>query len=305
MSYSLLERDFLGVYDTYADASLVELFGQRDAGVSADRVEYLLQEGLLAKKDLPGRLVLGVDAPVDPWQFAILMGALTAAESGRETHLAKGLRDIVKMRTLSLKQWANKVNTLIAGRLFNREPDPTTFNWLTEEEQAAWAAAKHRSLEYMQAATKKGREAVARTLREELAEGVRLALPPEKVAARLARKAQKWNWASDWDRVARTELQAAYNDGVVTTAIKSSASNRIARIPETGACQSCRRLLLDRSGIPIVWDIATITANGTNIGKAKSAWMATVWPIHPNCRCGTIVVPEGQEFDNGWNLVQS
>jgi len=107
----------------------------------------------------------------------------------------------------------------------------------------------------------------------------------------------------DWRRVARTELQAAYNEGVVAATVSKSGYNaRIARVPERDACQTCKKLFLE-DGIPKIFSIRELMANGNNVGKQKGDWLSTVWPVHPNCRCDTVSVPPGYGFDRNWNLV--
>jgi len=102
------------------------------------------------------------------------------------------------------------------------------------------------------------------------------------------------DWTHNWERIARTELQGAYNDGQLLAGIENYGPEaRIARFPETGACSYCRAHFLDAAGRPRVFPIQESMDNGTNVGKRRAEWVPTIWPMHPNCRCDTISVPPG------------
>ena len=113
-------------------------------------------------------------------------------------------------------------------------------------------------------------------------------------------------WGRNWGRIAKTELQGAYNEATVIEAIRLyGPDGLVARPPENGACVHCKALLLNSDGTPKIFNVEDLINNGTNVGKKSSQWKATVWPIHPNCRCGTQIVPEGFVFDNDWSLIRS
>lgn len=114
------------------------------------------------------------------------------------------------------------------------------------------------------------------------------------------------DWARNWGRIARTELQGAYVEGVVIDAIRQEgAGARIARIPEPGACEHCRRVFLDEQGRPRIFTAEELVNNGTNVGRKAADWRATTWPVHPNCACDVQVVPPGMEFDAKGRLVRA
>jgi hypothetical protein len=105
------------------------------------------------------------------------------------------------------------------------------------------------------------------------------------------------DFGHNWKRIARTELQSVYNEGVLIAAAKVyGTATRIARIPESGACPHCKRLLLGEDGNPIVWRAEVLIANGVNVGRKPVDWKATVFAIHPHCFCGTISVPPGDFY---------
>jgi hypothetical protein len=47
----------------------------------------------------------------------------------------------------------------------------------------------------------------------------------------------------------------------------------------------CRRLHTNPDGSPRIYNLSELVANGSNIGKPKSAWKAVVSGTHPGCRC--------------------
>jgi len=115
---------------------------------------------------------------------------------------------------------------------------------------------------------------------------------PERLALELMQKTD--DWEHNWERVARTEIQGAYNEGRIMSAIDNYGREaRIAKVTETGACDHCIRLHRDENGNPKIFTLEELFANGTNVGKTKRSWLATAWPVHPNCRCDTVVVPPG------------
>lgn len=140
------------------------------------------------------------------------------------------------------------------------------------------------------------------TIREATAEAVARAWSADRLASELGNRTQ--DWARDWRRIAVTELQGALNDAVAIRTLRlDGPEGRIARIPETNACEACKTLFLDGDGRPRIFTVAEIVANGTNVGKKRDEWRPTVWGIHPRCRCGTQRVPAGFAFNGAWELV--
>ena len=138
------------------------------------------------------------------------------------------------------------------------------------------------------------RKELVDTIRKEVAAAWTTHRDPKMLASALARATG--DFTRDWRRIALTELQAAYNDGVAIDAVQRYGKEaQVARLPESRACKDCRRLLLDASGTPILWSVQALARNGTNVGRKKQDWLATLFPIHPKCRCGTIAVPPGYE----------
>lgn len=141
------------------------------------------------------------------------------------------------------------------------------------------------------------------TIREATAEAVARGWAADRLASELANRTE--DWGRNWKRIAVTELQGAMNDAVVISALRLDGEDaRIARIPETDACEACRALFLGADGRPRIFVVTDLVANGTNVGKKREDWKATIWPTHPSCRCSTQRIPAGFAFNAQWELVR-
>jgi len=135
------------------------------------------------------------------------------------------------------------------------------------------------------------------------AEAVAKVWTPERLASELGHKTKEWS--RNWLRVARTELQGANNEGVAIEAMRAFGSEaRVARVPEAGACEDCIRLFT-KGGRPIVFPVTELLANGTNVGRKKKDWVASLFCLHPLCRCSTMAVPPGTTVTHDGTLVAS
>lgn len=171
--------------------------------------------------------------------------------------------------------------------------------WLTPAEKRAWVAATDRAGVYVTSITDKARQRV----QDLTSIAVDRGWSKERLQESLERS---WTDSTrDWKRVARTELQGAYNEGTVVHAVDLyGAAARVARVPESGACEHCLRLFLGPNGRPIIWYADELAANGTNVGRKPDQWKATIWPVHPNCLCGSVLIPPGKTLDHQWKLVK-
>jgi len=138
-------------------------------------------------------------------------------------------------------------------------------------------------------------------LPEELAEAVARGRTSEQLATDLGNASG--NWDRNWHRIARTELQGVYNEATVVESLEIYGDEaQVARTPDQTACVDCRRVFL-QGDVPIVFSVAELVANDTNAGLKRQDWRPTIWPVHPNCRCGVQVIPPGFTMDENWDLV--
>lgn len=141
------------------------------------------------------------------------------------------------------------------------------------------------------------RQRKIRIIREEVLKEMEGGRSPKALAARLSR--MTGDMGRNWHRIAMTELQACMNEATFLQAYeRRGESAQVARVPESRACTSCRDLFLDAGGLPKVWNLKELLKNGTNVGKKREDWKATLYPIHPKCACACIAVPPGMRVDS-------
>lgn len=112
------------------------------------------------------------------------------------------------------------------------------------------------------------------------------------------------NWERDWQRVARTELVEAHNQGALQALITRHPDSQQAiaramppqtpsilvyKIPSVNACPYCKKIWLDADGSPRLYPLSDVMANGSNEGRKATDWRPVVGPIHPNCTEGALL----------------
>lgn len=128
------------------------------------------------------------------------------------------------------------------------------------------------------------------TIRKFVSEATATHRNPYKLASDLA--SATGDYGRNWMRIAVTEMQGSFNDAQALEAVRVYGKEaKIARVPETSACDDCNRLFLDKDKRPIIWDVRELVKNGTNVGLPRAAWKATLWPLHPLCKCSSQVIP--------------
>jgi len=322
------------VFQAHHDAFLVELLGVEGSGLSEAVIEFLLEGGYLQPPQLEGVFIPGSKYKIDPYgftlQIASAMNAVPSEERAEMTQwpLSKWVSHIddridareeedeeelapLEQPVKLVTKPATAQNTSPAP-LIVRPPDH-----VDRQFREAWIEARTRAGEYARGLGTV-LDAEARAIAEEVwtgediaveadqdrrlerrediriltAEAVAEGWDAKKLARELAKK-QK-DYARNWDRIARTELQGAFNDGIILDGYRVYGEDtQVARVPEDGACPDCLRLLLDKDGNPLVFGVEELQGNGTNVGRRRANWLPTSWPIHPNCRCDTVIVPPG------------
>ena len=112
------------------------------------------------------------------------------------------------------------------------------------------------------------------------------------------------DWARDLERIAITETMFAVQQGQADyLSDKYGSDSFVAKIPNPSACPHCLRLHIGEDGQPRVFKLSTLENNGANVGRKAADWRAVVGPVHPNCVCLMIRVPDGWGFDEEGELV--
>lgn len=141
------------------------------------------------------------------------------------------------------------------------------------------------------------------TVHDEVAAGIEKRTSWRKVWSELGHATG--DWSRDFGRIAATEGLDAMIEGQAR-AIRDRTGDdpeeiRVAKQPNPDACEACRQLYTV-GGIPRVFTLAELTANGSNAGRKRKDWLATLGPIHPWCFCTLIEVPSGWGFDEEGDL---
>lgn len=135
-----------------------------------------------------------------------------------------------------------------------------------------------------------------RLVRRETAAAVVRRDTAEALAVRLRDTVQGTAITNNLDRVARTELMFAHNEGAkAELKARAEASGepdpRVFKQISPHACVHCRRIW-GAAGKPTIYRLSEIEANdaeGGNMGRKAPDWRATTGPIHPNCTCGHLL----------------
>jgi len=311
------------------EAFAVEVLGADASGVSPERIQELLDAGHLDPAALSGFTIPGMRNDVDPYLFTAMVSQVFDATDPAERHKLRtwpmsawsaavdARIDAAPTFTPQFPSTSIRVEKPDPG---GQAPAPSRAEapeWLSDNEAYAYQSAQYRAGQYARGlgdtladelgnvvletwdeeeivteADAELRQERLEQIREATTEAIERHDDPERLAVDLMRRTD--DWEHNWERIARTELQGAYNEGRIMGAIEAYGSAaQIARVTETNACRYCLALLRDEKGNPRVFTIQELLANGTNVGKPRSSWSASTWPIHPNCRCDTVVVPPG------------
>ena len=135
-----------------------------------------------------------------------------------------------------------------------------------------------------------------------------LPIPKRNFASLLRRAAE--DQRTNWDRIVRTELHNARQEGIAHEILKGTSSlssekeeTKVFKRPRPDCCPHCREHYLDKNGIPKIFTLEELMRNGTNYGKKTKDWKPVIGVMHPHCVCELIVMPKWGTFDNSGNIV--
>lgn len=124
--------------------------------------------------------------------------------------------------------------------------------------------------------------------------------------ARLKTKGKK-----DWEKIARTELHAAKQQGYVDTVVSREGiysksdgiDSKVSIITQPGACADCIKLYTN-DGNPKIFILRDLISNGINTKHKKVNgihihWKPVVPPGHPSCYCQVMFIPPGYSWIDG------
>jgi len=326
MTRDELAQEAARLTSLYHDALLVDILGERGSGLSDERLAELRDDGLLLDPMTFG------DIDLNPLEYILAAGHVFESQPERLAELRElGVDEFtplleVELRrvTPSTEDTSVEVEQPDAPDAPSTEDDtprtpPTPPEWMSVAERGAYERLALRSGEYIRGlgnalsaeledvaaegwegetivdeVIPEQREAMLAALREEAANESATGRDARRLAGTLADRTGYY--AHNWLRIAQTELQGAHNEGRVIAAVEARGEGAlVARVPESGACSACLRVFANADGSPRVFRVDELAANGVNVGRSRSEWLATVFPVHPNCRCDTISVPDGFE----------
>lgn len=109
------------------------------------------------------------------------------------------------------------------------------------------------------------------------------------------------DWSRDFGRISDFVLHSAFDNGRATTIRNEHGGEALVyKDVYPGACKSCIQKYLT-AGIgskPKIFKLATLVANGSNVGKKRDNWEPVIGPLHPWCRCTLEHVPRGYDWDD-------
>jgi hypothetical protein len=175
---------------------------------------------------------------------------------------------------------------------------------LSEPEKQALAYAKTRAGIYMRRPLMLQQQAAHRGLMQPELQAMQRAIS-EGVLKRLPRQARKDairrelvghpSLTNELDRVQRTEMAFAHNDGAAV-ALQAKAKSvgikdpLVWKLVRGDACDDCKRIW-GVGAKPRKYRMSEVRANdaaGGNFGRPRKAWVAVSGPIHPNCTEGPL-----------------
>lgn len=133
---------------------------------------------------------------------------------------------------------------------------------------------------------------------DETAKGVALRRTNKEIISELGHRMDVWN--HDWNRIVETEMNNIFQEGRAVEIAKKHGEDAIVyKDVYAGACRHCiEKYLTNGYGSkPRTFKLKDLIANGTNIGKKVKEWVATLWSLHPHCRCTLNVVPKGYQWN--------
>lgn len=314
------------------DAFLIELLGVEGSGLPDSRIDELLSLGLIGDEDFDS---LASSMGMPPLVLLRVAGHILDKYPEQRDRL----RELNVAQWIPLAQeWIDTAQprdvqavvspiamppSPISGTVVQITPPP----WMSIAEKASHVRAYTRAGEYVRGLGNKLNEDLDRVIgetwagdsledtplpeeRERQIEIIRRETAQELATSRDAKRLagtlgdSTGDYARNWQRIAVTELQASHNEGRIISAVEMAGEGRayVARINNSDACIKCIELFRDEDGGHKVFSVMQLEANGTNVGKKRSEWLPTIFPVHPNCQCDTIPVPEGFRVDSTGRL---
>lgn len=162
---------------------------------------------------------------------------------------------------------------------------------LTTKEQNLYDISINRSYGHIKNLAEK-RKGVLQTsiteedVRREISEGIKNRTSKQRIISNWGNKTG--DWQRDYLRIAETEHNDIFQLGRVAQIEERSGNQaQVYKHVFPGACRHCIRLYMNGgvNGVPKLFTVEELMANGTNIGRKVADWLPVVGSTHPFCRC--------------------
>jgi hypothetical protein len=138
----------------------------------------------------------------------------------------------------------------------------------------------------------------ATLLKEEITDAVQKNKSVRDLVSDIGSKTGDWN--RDLGRIAETEMQNAFQTGMLTSIIERYGEDSIVyKEVYAGACKHCVELYLTNGygSQPRLFRIPNLLKNGTNVGRKAKDWLPVLDAVHPFCRCQLQYLDRGKLWD--------
>ena len=119
-------------------------------------------------------------------------------------------------------------------------------------------------------------------------------------------KKQMKDFSSKYQTIVTTEMTKAINAGAADLILEKEKTKSTSdvyvyflTVHDNRLCPVCSSLYLTSAGTPRVFTMSEVIANGSNYGKKRPQWKASLQGVHPNCRCLVRKISDGWGFKAG------
>ncbi|HUV11464.1 MAG TPA: hypothetical protein VMX12_10840, partial [Acidimicrobiia bacterium] len=105
------------------------------------------------------------------------------------------------------------------------------------------------------------------------------------------------DWTREWYRLALTETNNAIQLGTAAQLEDDHGDPKVSKLPRPDACRACLDLYTEDGTTPRIFRLSELRANGSNVGRPRAQWKATIEAMHPHCACVLVRVPEGMRWE--------
>ncbi len=283
--------ELLRIIEQHADQFLISVFGTE--AVSESSLKELIAAGLIPPS-------------IDPeiFKHAYALGKLKAILTASQYKSLK----FSELKKLMKLKWSVVAPLTSVEKLRIRSAEQHSVrgirNIAKDIQDGIFAKLQEEQEEVLTEAT------IEQYIKDEVITAIKFRDTVSSLASALPRKLK--THSRDWLRVASTELHKVRQWGTADAIMRGVGAysgfdedpedSRVFVQPTKGACEECKEAYLDKNGIPKIFKLSDLIANGTNIGVPKKQRKPVVPPHHPLGLCEMNYIPPGHEFNDKGEL---